>query len=87
MRGNLFERISKSPCEGSELKLYHDVTFDLAKVHTHTCCGGRGTRVTLFLLTYACGGLIFGKSYSTFCFGTGQPWSAVSSPSFEAAIL
>ena len=36
MRGNLFERISKSPCEGSELKLYHDVTFDLAKVHTHT---------------------------------------------------
>ena len=45
--------------------------------------------MTLVLVTqaYACGGLVFGKSYSTFCFGTGQPWSAVSSPSFEAAIL
>ena len=45
MRGNLFERISKSPCEGSELKLYHDVTFDLAKVHTHTLAAADEARV------------------------------------------
>lgn len=33
-RGNLFERIFKSLCEDSELKLYHKVAFDLAKVYT-----------------------------------------------------
>ena len=31
--GNLFECTSKSPCKGSELKLYHDVTFGLVKVY------------------------------------------------------
>ncbi len=31
---NLFERIFKSPCEDSALKLYHDVTLDLANVCT-----------------------------------------------------
>ena len=31
--GNLFERTSKSPCKGSEFKLYHDVTFGLVKVY------------------------------------------------------
>ena len=30
--GNLCERIFKSHCDSSELKLYDDVTFDLAKV-------------------------------------------------------
>ena len=32
--GNLFKRIFKSFCEDSELKLYHEVVFDLAKVYT-----------------------------------------------------
>ena len=32
--GSLFERTSKSPCKGSELKPYHDVTFGLVKVYT-----------------------------------------------------
>jgi len=89
---NLSERIFKSPCdcEGSELKLYDDVTFDLAKVYTLsvavTTCGRRGTRMTLVLLTYACGRLVFGKSLSTFCSNTVQPQSTVSSPGFEVVI-
>jgi len=33
-RGNLFDRVFKSLCEDSELKLYHEVAFDLAKVYT-----------------------------------------------------
>jgi len=33
-RGNLFDRVFKSLCEVSELKLYHEVPFDLAKVYT-----------------------------------------------------
>jgi len=88
--GNLFERIFKRPCEGSELKLYHDVTFDLAKVYilslAVTTCGRRGTRMTLVLLTYACGRLVFGKTLSTFCSNTVQPQSTVSSPGFEVVI-
>jgi len=33
-RGSLFERVFKSLCEDSELKLYHEVAFDLTKFYT-----------------------------------------------------
>ena len=42
--------------------------------------------MTLLLLNYACGNLVFGKNHLTFCFGTAQPRRAVPSPGFKVVI-